>query len=236
MAKPKISVVIPTYQEEKYIESTLKSLRNQDYAGRYEIIVADGNSKDGTVKVARKYADKVVIVKRRGVSAGRNEGAKAAEGEILVFVDADTTVLNNFLRTVDEAFKNRKVIAASSPVMPERYRLKELMGCLLFNELMLKASLHLKFHVLIGNSTAVRKSAFEKVKGFDERLNCLEDMDFAERLSKLGGVFVFMENTMVFTSVRRVAKWGVLRQLRAWPFGYIDFKLLKRVPDYRPVR
>jgi glycosyltransferase involved in cell wall biosynthesis len=50
---PFISVIVPSYNEEKYIGNTLRALRNQDYAGRYEIIVVDGMSKGDTVKIAR---------------------------------------------------------------------------------------------------------------------------------------------------------------------------------------
>jgi glycosyltransferase involved in cell wall biosynthesis len=87
-----------TLNEEKYIETTLLSIKNQDYKGKYEIIMVDSNSKDRTVKIARKYADKVIVTKRRGVSVGRNIGARLAKGEILLFVDAYTVLLPNVIR------------------------------------------------------------------------------------------------------------------------------------------
>ena len=90
-----ISIIIPTLNEEKYIENTLKALKNQDYNGKYEIIVADGMSKDRTVKIAQKYADKVIKVKKPGISAGRNAGAGIAKGGIFLFIDADTIVFPN---------------------------------------------------------------------------------------------------------------------------------------------
>jgi glycosyltransferase involved in cell wall biosynthesis len=61
----KVSVIIPTYNEENYIKNCILALRNQDYKGEYEIIVSDGNSKDNTVKIAKKFADKVVVCEKK---------------------------------------------------------------------------------------------------------------------------------------------------------------------------
>jgi glycosyltransferase involved in cell wall biosynthesis len=61
----KVSVIVPTYNEERYIKFCILALKNQDYNGEYEIIVSDGGSKDNTVKIARKLADKVIICKKK---------------------------------------------------------------------------------------------------------------------------------------------------------------------------
>ncbi|MEM5873123.1 MAG: glycosyltransferase, partial [Candidatus Aenigmatarchaeota archaeon] len=68
---PKISVIIPTYNEEKYIEDTLLSIKYQRFNYPYEIIVSDSNSKDKTIEIAKKYANKIIITKKRGISIGR---------------------------------------------------------------------------------------------------------------------------------------------------------------------
>jgi glycosyltransferase involved in cell wall biosynthesis len=114
---PFVSVIIPTLNEEKYIETTLLSIKNQDYKGKYEIIVVDSNSKDKTVKIARKYADKVIVTKRRGVSVGRNIGAEVAKGEILLFVDADTTLLPNVISKVVRHLRRKKVVGVVVPIL-----------------------------------------------------------------------------------------------------------------------
>ena len=69
---PSVSVIVPTLNEEKYLESCLKSIKNQDYQGEYEIIVSDGGSKDKTLKIAKKYADKVITCDKKGIAYGRN--------------------------------------------------------------------------------------------------------------------------------------------------------------------
>ena len=94
--RPSISIIIPTLNEEKYIERCLKSLKNQSFRN-FEIIVSDSYSTDDTVKIAKKYGAKVVLTKKTGPAAGRNEGARKAKGSILVFLDADTFVTKKFL-------------------------------------------------------------------------------------------------------------------------------------------
>ena len=81
----KISVIIPTYNEEKNIIRTLYYLSRQTLPRKnYEIIIVDGGSKDRTVEIALKYADKVIKQKSKGVGGARNDGAIIAKGEIIV--------------------------------------------------------------------------------------------------------------------------------------------------------
>jgi len=91
---PKISVIIPTLQEEKYIATTLSKLTK--ITPQIEIIVVDGGSEDNTVKIARGFTDKVYEIKERGISKARNYGAKYSNGDILLFLDADVMPPNDF--------------------------------------------------------------------------------------------------------------------------------------------
>src|SRR4051812_2549406 len=91
-----ISFIIPTLEEEKVIEKILRNLQEiVDFD--YEVIISDGGSKDRTMEIARKYGTKVVentTGQRQNIAIGRNEGAKAATGEFLVFLDADVYIPN----------------------------------------------------------------------------------------------------------------------------------------------
>jgi len=99
----KVSVIIPTYNEEDVISKCLESLNKQTYTD-FEVIVVDDGSSDGTSLKLRATSDKldfrltVMEQKHEGAGAGRNLGAKQAEGEILVFVDSDMTFDKHFLK------------------------------------------------------------------------------------------------------------------------------------------
>ena len=98
-----ISLVIPTLNEEKNIGESLRSLKNQTYRN-FEIIIADGGSKDKTVEIARKYADRVIVYKGSGISEAKNRGVREAKGDILVFTDADTKFENDWLEKIAKHF------------------------------------------------------------------------------------------------------------------------------------
>ena len=76
----KISVVIPTYNEAKYLPTALESFKNQTFKD-YELIIADGKSSDDTEKIARKYTSNFITVKNSNVVKARDAGLKAAKGE-----------------------------------------------------------------------------------------------------------------------------------------------------------
>ena len=86
---PKISIIIPTKNEERYLPGLLESIKKQTVQP-YEIIVADAGSTDRTVEIAKKYGAKVIKGGLPGV--GRNNGAKVAKGDIFVFLDADAVL------------------------------------------------------------------------------------------------------------------------------------------------
>ena len=111
---PVVSVIIPTYCEEDTIDGCLKSVVNQQFdGGRIESIVVDSHSPDNTRAVAKRSADKVLDLKARGVGKARNAGAKIAEGQILLFLDADTYLETNFVAEMYRAFADRRVVFGS---------------------------------------------------------------------------------------------------------------------------
>jgi glycosyltransferase involved in cell wall biosynthesis len=113
MEKPVISVIIPSYNEEKVIGRTLQKLRNQNTKIPYEIIVCDNNSNDRTVSIAKKYADKVVLETKQGSAFARNTGTKCSVGQYLVHTDADTIFPTDFIEKVYSIFKQEKYTAFS---------------------------------------------------------------------------------------------------------------------------
>ena len=233
---PFISVIIPTLNEEKYIEFTLKSIKNQDYKGRYKIIVADSRSKDKTVKIAKKYADKVITVKKRGPAAGRNAGAKVAKGEILLFVDADTILLFNALSEFEKAFRKKNVVGATCPILPISPKAKDFFIYWIYTQFA-KASIKTKTPQIAGICCAYRKSIFEKIGGFNEKLRFSEDLDFSKKVSKYGKI-VFVESTLALTSPRRFEAWGRTKAAAKYIKFYLNYLLTGKVDGkkYKPIR
>jgi len=231
-----ISVIVPSLNEEKYIEPTLKALRNQNYKGEYETIVADGGSKDKTVKIAKKYADKVIVV-GKGIGKGRNAGAKAAKGNIVVFVDADTILLFNALTEINKLFRRKGVVGASCPVVPISAQVKDFIPYWVYN-------LFAKYTTKTGKTRvaticfACRKDAFEKVGGFIEDDKIAEDFGLTEKLSKIGEI-KFTEETLAMTSPRRLKHWGILKGVGKYMEFYLTYLITgsgANAEKYVPVR
>ena len=113
------SIIIPTYNEEQYIEQCLHSILQQNIdRSEYEIIVSDASSSDQTCERAKRLANKIVVTKQRGISIGRNLGAREARGDILVFVDADATLAPDFLSHCHKIFSNSFIVGMTGIAKP----------------------------------------------------------------------------------------------------------------------
>jgi glycosyltransferase involved in cell wall biosynthesis len=204
------SVVIPALNEEKYLKSCLKSIVSQNFPrNKYEIIVSDGNSSDKTVSIARKYADKVVVTRKKGIWYGRNFGARFAKGKYLVFIDADTTIEKDYLETI------HKQLSGDCVAVSMGFRLSE-GGILLHAAEDINNAYHYAITLfggktLFGFNMAVDRNVFLKVGGFKNKP--LEDLNFAKNCSKQGKV-KFIPRKMVSTSARRILLWGLWKTFR----------------------
>lgn len=100
-----VSAIIPALNEEKYIETCLRGLENQNIPPD-EIIVIDGNSNDRTVDICSSYTDKVFIIDRKGIGAARAIGVEEATGDIILSTDADTRLDEHFIQYGLEDLEN----------------------------------------------------------------------------------------------------------------------------------
>lgn len=213
--KPKVSVIVTTRNEEKCIEHCLRSVKNQTLKG-VEIVVTDSESKDRTVKIARKYTSRIVV-KKCGIAEGRNMGAKMAKGEVLAFLDADTILLPDTLEKIVEAYKSRKVVGASCPVLPISADLRYVSIYMFYNAFA-RMSTVVRKPQIAGMFCTYRKDAFDKVGGFSEDCGIYEDFHLSLRIGKLGRV-QFVMPALALTSHRRLQKMGLRipeRYIRGW--------------------
>ena len=222
---PAISVIIPTFQEEEYVATTLSILTS--VKSPIEVIVVDGGSQDNTVKIAKRFTNKVYKLSERGISKARNYGVKWSSADIIVFLDADVIPPKDLVEKVIETFKDPTVVGATCTIMPSRPRLAEKMFFLFYNQLIRISSAfpitRFKRHSR-GEFLAVRKREFQKVGGFNESIACLEDYDLASRLATLGK-FAFMKNLTVHESMRRIRKLGLFKTVWIWSVNFLSYVL-----------
>lgn len=215
-----ISIIIPTLNEEKVILKTLQGLRGIPVP--HELIISDAKSSDKTVFLAHPLADKVVIHNgehRQTIAEGRNKGGYVASGDILLFLDADCTIPSpeTFFPKMLAHFENQNIVALTVPykvppqVATRGDRIMESIVSTLF-----RISNNV-FHNgrASGEFQMMRKSAFIKVGGYNEKLVVGEDIDMFSRLSKIGRTY-FDASVFIYHTGRRAHTIGWPRLLVLW--------------------
>lgn len=208
-----ISIVIPTYNEEKGIARTLTRLSGQTMPRKdYEIIVVDGHSKDQTREIASDYADQVIMQKGKAVGGARNDGVEVARGRIVVHTDADTVPPEDWLERILSSFKPG-VVAVCGPDGPLEAKMKYRILYMAINTF---SYIAYKFGVVgtRGTNTAVLRDVFLNVGGYTDIPMC-DDVELGLRLQKVGKV-VYDRKLKVLASARRFEKHGIFSILKGW--------------------
>ena len=213
-----ISVVIPTYNEEKNIERCLKAFEEQTIPRQdFEIIVVDGQSRDRTVEIAEKYADRVIQQISKGVGGARNDGARIADGDIIVTTDADCIPYAEWLEVAKKHFENEEVVAVTGFLDPfdyagmrnyETYLYELLFG--ISNQILNLFSVMGYYH-LCGANSAFHRDTFLEIGGYQD-LPYSDDIEIYKRL-KPKGKMVLEKNMKVNYSVRRIRKMSLWKYI-----------------------
>lgn len=222
-----ISVIIPTYNEEKGIEATLKSLSMQTFPrSEYEIIVVDGNSTDRTREIAARLADKVVLQKGKGVGGARNDGVAVSGGRIIVHTDGDAIAPEGWLENIRSLFKG-DVVCVCGPDSPREAegRYRAFYGVV--NSFVYLVSL-MGFVWTRGTNTSVRRDAFVAVGGYSD-LPILDDGELGLRLKKVGRI-VYSPGVGVKVSMRRFKKHGISSIFSLWLKNDLMMLVARRRP------
>lgn len=210
--EPELSVIVPVLDEEKYIEATLVSIKDQNTNTPYELIVSDNGSTDRSIEIAKKYADKVVNCEERGIGPARHFGALNASpnSKYFVFIDADTHIPGYYVSFLYEMFRAHQDIVAFSTgfEFSERSEQVKLAEGVANNYFSMRD--RLRSATLPGFNTAVRRDAYFKCGGYTNVL--LEDVDFSRRITKLGTVKYF-RHIKVMNSSRRLEVMGLIGTL-----------------------
>ncbi len=184
-----VSIVIPCYNEEKYIEKCLQSIATQ-IEKPDEIIVVDNNCTDGTSEIAQKFNVKIVKEKNQGIISARNAGFDSAKSEIIARTDADTILPKDWILKIKEHFKDSSLGALSGPAAyfswPIFYEVSQFVTFLVF------AGVGFLFgnQMLAGPNMILRKSLWEKVKKdlCTQDKDAHEDIDMAIHLGKIAKI------------------------------------------------
>lgn len=201
----KISVIIPAYNEEKYIRTCLESLQKQEVPAD-EIIVVDNNSKDNTASVASSYGVRVITETKQGITPARNAGFNAASGDVLARCDADTIVPSDWIKKIKNHFEQENIGGLTGGVL--YYDLDVIKHNSFFATLysLLISLLIPKVTVLLGMNYMLTRTAWTDVKNEvclnDKQVH--EDIDLSIHLSKHGYIIKRDPTLIVKSSARRI--------------------------------
>lgn len=210
MNNPTISIVIPAYNEERYIGKTLDSIltakKNYQDPKSIEIIVVNNCSTDKTEEIAKSKGVLVVNEEKRCIASVRNKGAIHSNGSVIGFLDADCSVSPNIFASIAHAMSSGKYIGGGTKVKIERKSIGIYMTYLL-------TTIPAKwFFGVAGGLIFTERKTFDEIGGFDETLYCAEDSALILKLKdygkKQGKKFKIITEDYVITSSRSFDRFG----------------------------
>jgi glycosyltransferase involved in cell wall biosynthesis len=198
-----ISVVVPAFNEQKYLGYCLESLLNQEYNDSFEIIVVDNDSSDNTFSIAESYGVKVITESRPGIAWARQKGFETATGEIIASTDADTVLPGNWLSLIEQLFReNTDAVAIAG-----HYLLSD-------GPAITQAAIKLSLMVVPqmvkytpelwnfpGSNFAVKADAYDEIGGFNPHSELYDDIDLCQRLRRNGRI-IFCPELIAYSSGR----------------------------------
>lgn len=208
---PRISIIVPTLNEENNIGLLLNSLKHQSSVS-FETLIVDGGSKDKTPEIAHKHNAKVVILPEHGEFVSRNVGAKMSKGRYLLFTCADIIFPEDILQKIIDRFeKNPELVALSGPGYPFDAPLLgkvEYAVYNLFRYVVAKLPRPFKRFSTSTNFLAVRKGQFGRTGGF-----IVDDINadglMGKELLDIGDVAFYLD-TYIYSSARRMKNMGFI--------------------------
>ena len=244
--KPSISIIIPVLQEEKLLARTL-AMFTQERKHNYdlEIIVSDGGSTDATIEIANNFADIVIChseQRRQTIAEGSNKGAEKANGDIFVFLNADTFPADpdaflEYIKNWHTLTYKPCALACPVSIYPEERTFSDSMFSWMLNS-------YIGFMVNIagfgmgrGECQIFTRSAFFSAGMYNAAIPAGEDFEIFRRTRKIGGLS-FVHNLLVFESPRRFRRYGYPRILLEWAINWFWVLLFgkARPKDWEAVR
>ena len=225
---PLISLIVPAFNEEITIKKSIQSLIELDYPN-YEIIIVDDGSNDKTLELAKKFETSKVKVfhqQNKGKANALNNGIRKSKGEILVTVDADTTLKKDSLRKIATRFaKNSNIgaVAGNVKVIPKNSLLNIIQGTeyTIGINLVRKAQSMLGCVMIVpGPIAALKREAIEKA-GFFSDDTFAEDFDITMKILKHGYKVEYEDEAISYTDAPKNIE-DFMKQRRRWYRGLLQ--------------
>ena len=204
---PDISIIIPARNEEQSLPRCIASIRNaaSHITSSIETIVVLNRCTDRTREVALELGCRIVEEDAKNLSMIRNAGARAASGQWIITIDADSQMSPNMLAAVQRALNNPSIVGGGVAIIPERFSAGILFTALLLLPIAVR-------YGISGGLFFCRTGDFRAIGGFDEELSSVEDIDFAKRLKAHGAKdarrFVVLFRAYIKTSCRKFDRLG----------------------------
>lgn len=229
-----LSIIIPTLNEEKYLPRLLDSIYKQDYKD-YEVIVSDAGSTDKTSEIVKKSGLKFIVSdKIKHPSYQRNEGARIASGKVLLFLDADSVLLDGFLMQAMTYFKEQSLDAASFYIKFNPNKWYYSLYSLISNSIFFLKQ-RSKNPAAIGAAIMAKTKTHKLINGFDLEVLLGEDYDYCARISEVGKFRIIKKPKILYSS-RRIEKEGFiitgLKWLKMGTFTLTSKKIKKQIVRY----
>lgn len=236
MMKPRFSVIIPTLNEEKFLPKLLASLTRQTVKN-FEVIIVDGNSTDRTVAVAKRFAKKLpitqLISEKTGVSRQRNMGAMAAKTDWLVFVDADSILLANFMERIGRFIDRKRAKFFTTWLKADSDDPADAIAGFLMN-MSIEGAILIERPWAPGPLTVIRRDVFKTIGGYDENASYGEDHELSVIGLEKGIPFEILREILYIYSFRRFRKEGSIKVMERNMKSALKVITTKRGPKYIP--
>lgn len=221
MAKRKISILTPSFNQGKYIEQNIQSVLHQNY-DNLEHIILDGGSQDNTLEILRKYSHlRWISEKDRGQSHALNKGLSMASGEIIGWLNSDDYYKNDIFNDVVSCFKNDEIIWVKGDIVLLNEQKNT--SVLVINKSFTFESIKMGMPWEVAQpGTFFTRDAALKVGGYDESLHMAMDGDLWIRLAKLSSP-VIIHKTWAFFRIHENQKTNgsnVLKQIKEIKYSY----------------